>query len=164
MCVCEFIWMYCLVFMCVSEGLYQEKVEIRTGEEWDALFQGLLGSLGPQIYNSALNFPEDQEGQIWARYNYGWGLGSERSHWWCPTGIVKYQKKFLRDLSAEGRGRGCLEFGTPLGCVTCSLGTGKSPPRTWTVGRGKEKDEGISDLSGRVLQLSSPSPWTKGPL
>ena len=45
----------------------EEKVEIkRIGEEWDASFQGILGSLASQT-NSDPSFVLGQEGQIWGQ-------------------------------------------------------------------------------------------------
>lgn len=97
---CDFVkqcvmWIYLSVllgvYVCVRGSVSGKGRIKRTGEEWDAPFQGLLGCLGPQTCNSDPNFPGDHKAQIWTRYNYGWGLGSERSHW-CPTGIVKHQK------------------------------------------------------------------------
>lgn len=44
---------------------------------------------------------------------------------------------------------------------TGKLGTGKDPPGTWTVGK-STKDEGIADLYGRGLCLSTPTPRPEG--
>lgn len=68
--VCVWIYLCILLGVYASEGLYQEKVEIkRIEEELDASFHRILGSLTSQT-SSDPRFALGQEGQIWARYNY----------------------------------------------------------------------------------------------